>query len=64
MYNHIVDTLLELGTRQADDIEVLIVRDNAFSVRVHQQQVEAFNYVDSKGLGIRVLLDGDRKSVV
>ncbi|MCD4828262.1 MAG: TldD/PmbA family protein [Candidatus Cloacimonetes bacterium] len=58
MFNNIIDKLLKLGAQQADDIEVLIVGENSFSVRVHDQQIEAFNYSDSKGLGIRVLIDG------
>ena len=58
MYDNIIDTLLKLGTQQADDIEVLLVDENSFSVRVHDQKVEAFSYSDTKGLGIRVLVEG------
>jgi len=58
MYGKIIDTLLKLGKEQADDIEVLISRENSFSLRVYDQQVEAFNYSDSQGLGVRVVVDG------
>ncbi|MCK4357225.1 MAG: TldD/PmbA family protein [Candidatus Cloacimonetes bacterium] len=39
------------------DIDILLTKENSFSVKIFKQEVESFKYADSIGLGVRVLKD-------
>lgn len=58
MYDKEIDKLFRLAKGKVDDIEIYLNLNKSFSVRIHKQNVESFNYADSKGIGIRVLKDG------
>jgi PmbA protein len=50
--------IFDYARDKVEDIEVILSEVNSFSSRIHQQKVEAFNYSDSKGIGIRVIING------
>ncbi|MBN1327826.1 MAG: hypothetical protein JW996_07735, partial [Candidatus Cloacimonetes bacterium] len=58
MYEQEFQTIFNHARNLVDDIEIMLVSGNSFSVRIHEQQIEAFNYNDSKGIGVRVIKNG------
>ncbi|OQX70757.1 MAG: hypothetical protein B6D62_03615 [Candidatus Cloacimonas sp. 4484_275] len=58
MYNKEFEEIFAYANGKVDDIEILLVSNDNFSVRIHEQEIEAFNYSDEKGLGIRIIKDG------
>jgi len=57
MYEQEFNKLFELARGKVDDIEIVLSSGKAFSVKIHKQSVESFNYADSKGIGIRIIKD-------
>ncbi|MCK4957288.1 MAG: TldD/PmbA family protein, partial [Candidatus Cloacimonetes bacterium] len=58
MYNKEFETIFAYAKDKTDEIEILLSAGNAFSVKINEQNVESFNYSDSKGIGVRVIKDG------
>ncbi|HHE38674.1 MAG TPA: TldD/PmbA family protein [Candidatus Cloacimonetes bacterium] len=58
MYNKEFKLIFDYAQNKVDDIEIYLSADTSFSVRIHEQNVEAFNYADSKGIGIRIIKNG------
>ncbi len=58
MYQKEFNKLFELAETKVDDIEIMLSSGKAFSVRISKQEVEAFNYSDSKGIGVRISKNG------
>jgi len=58
MYDQEIQLILDYAKNKTDDIEIMLSEGNSFSVRIHNQKIEAFNYSDSKGIGVRVLKNG------
>ncbi len=58
MFDKEFKSIFDYAENKVDDIEILLNMNTAFSVRIHEQNVEAFNYADSKGIGVRILKDG------
>jgi len=58
MYNKEFKMIFNYARGKVDDIEIMLAANTAFSVRIHEQNVEAFNYADSKGISVRIIRDG------
>ena len=58
MYKKEFKTIFAYAKDKTDDIEILLSAGNSFSVKINEQNVESFNYSDSKGIGVRVIKDG------
>ena len=58
MYNKEFETIFNYSKNKADEIEILLSAGNSFSVKINEQNVESFDYSDSKGIGVRVIKDG------
>ncbi len=58
MYDKEFKTIFEYAKDKTDDIEIMLVADNSFSVRINEQEIESFKYADSKGISVRVIKDG------
>ena len=50
--------IFDYAKDKTDDIEILLSANNSFLVRIHNHDIEAFNYADSKGISVRVIKDG------
>ena len=58
MYTSEFQTIFAYAKEKTDEIEILLSAGNSFSVRINEQNIESFNYSDSKGIGVRVIKDG------
>ena len=58
MYDKEFKTIFEYAKDKTDDIEIMLVAGNSFSVRINEQEIESFKYADSKGISVRVIKDG------
>lgn len=58
MYEKEFKQIFDYARDKVDDIEIVLSAVNSFSTRIHEQQIEAFNYSDAKGLGVRVIVNG------
>jgi len=58
MYEKEFKYIMDYAQGKVDDIEIILSEDNSFSTRIHTQQIESFKYLDSKGIGIRIIKDG------
>ncbi len=58
MYNKEFEIIFDYAKNLADDIEIMLSSGTSFSVRIHDQEIEAFNYADSKGISVRVIKKG------
>jgi PmbA protein len=58
MYTLEFQTIFDYAKDKADETEILLSVNNSFSVKINEQNVESFNYSDSKGIGVRVVKDG------
>ncbi len=58
MYNKEFELLFKLAKDRVEDIEIFLNIGKSFSVRIHRQNVDSFNYADNKGIGIRLIKDG------
>lgn len=58
MYNKEFEIIFDYAKSLADDIEIMLSSGTSFSVRIHDQEIEAFNYADSKGISVRVIKNG------
>ncbi|MBW6515280.1 MAG: TldD/PmbA family protein [Candidatus Cloacimonetes bacterium] len=58
MYDNEFNAIFEKAKDKVDDIEILLSSGKSFSVRIHNQNVESFDYADSIGIGIRIIKDG------
>ena len=59
MYDKKFKTIFEYAKDKTDDIEIMLIADNSFSVRINEQEIESFKYADSKGISVRVIKDGN-----
>ena len=50
--------IFDYAKDKTDDIEILLSANNSFLVRIHNHDIEAFNYADSKGISVRVIKNG------
>ena len=57
MYTSEFQTIFSYAKDKTDEIEILLSAGNSFSVRINEQNIESFNYSDSKGIGVRVVKD-------
>ena len=55
MYTSEFKTIFAYAKDKTDEIEILLSAVNSFSVKINEQNVESFNYSDSKGIGVRVV---------
>ncbi len=58
MYNKEFEIIFDYARNLADDIEIMLSSGTSFSVKIHDQEIEAFNYADSKGISVRVIKNG------
>ncbi|MCF7858191.1 MAG: TldD/PmbA family protein [Candidatus Cloacimonetes bacterium] len=58
MYNKEFQKIFEYAKGKADETEILLSVGTSFSVKINEQNVESFNYADSKGIGVRVIVKG------
>ncbi len=58
MYEKEFKLIFDYAKDKVDDIEIMLSAANSFSTRIHEQKIEAFNYSDAKGLGVRVIVAG------
>ncbi|MFO7896873.1 MAG: TldD/PmbA family protein [Candidatus Cloacimonadales bacterium] len=58
MYNKEFETIFAYAKDKADETEILLSAGNSFSVKINEQEVESFDYANSKGIGVRVVKDG------
>jgi len=58
MYSKEFETIFAYAKDKTDDIEILLSAGNSFSVKINEQNVESFNYADSKGIGVRIITGG------
>lgn len=58
MYTKEFNTIFAYAKDITDETEILLSAGNSFSVRINEQNVESFNYADSKGIGVRIVKDG------
>lgn len=58
MYDKEFKTIFEYAKDKTNDIEIMLVADNSFSVRINKQEIESFKYADSKGISVRVIKAG------
>ena len=57
MYTLEFKTIFAYAKDKTDEIEILLSAGNSFSVKINKQNVESFNYADSKGIGVRIVKD-------
>ncbi|RLC54847.1 MAG: hypothetical protein DRH89_08870, partial [Candidatus Cloacimonadota bacterium] len=57
MYTLEFKTIFAYAKDKTDEIEILLSAANSFSVKINKQNVESFNYADSKGIGVRIVKD-------
>lgn len=57
MYTSEFQTIFAYAKDIVDETEILLSAGNSFSVKINEQNVESFNYADSKGIGVRILKD-------
>ncbi|MBN2461602.1 MAG: TldD/PmbA family protein [Candidatus Cloacimonetes bacterium] len=57
MYEKEFQFIFNYASSKADDIEILLSSNKSFSVKIHNQEIESFNYADAKGIGVRVIKD-------
>lgn len=58
MYNKEFQIIFTYAKDKTDETEILLSAGNSFSVKINKQNVESFNYSDSKGIGVRVIKNG------
>ena len=58
MYTKEFQTIFAYAKDKVDETEILLSAGNSFSVRINEQNVESFNYADSKGIGVRIVKGG------
>ncbi len=58
MYSKEFEKIFQLAKDRADDVEIMLSLGKSFRVRVHDQEIESFDYADDKGIGIRIIKDG------
>ncbi len=58
MYTTEFQTIFAYAKDKTDETEILLSTGNSFSVKINEQNIESFNYSDSKGIGVRVVKDG------
>lgn len=58
MYQKEFEYILNYAADKSDDIEILLAASNSFTVRIHKQNIEGFNYADTKGIGVRLIRQG------
>ncbi|MBT5421087.1 MAG: TldD/PmbA family protein, partial [Candidatus Cloacimonetes bacterium] len=58
MYTKEFQTIFNYAKDKVDETEILLSAGNSFSVRINEQNVESFNYADSKGIGVRIVKSG------
>ena len=58
MYTSEFQTIFAYAKDKTDETEILLSAVNSFSVKINEQNVESFNYSDSKGIGVRVVKRG------
>ena len=58
MYKKEFQTIFAYAKDKTDKTEILLSAVNSFSVKINEQNVESFNYADSKGIGVRIVKDG------
>ena len=58
MYTKEFQTIFAYAKDKVDETEILLSAGNSFSVKINEQNVESFNYADSKGIGVRVIKSG------
>ena len=58
MYTKEFQTIFAYAKDKVDETEILLSAGNSFSVRINEQNVESFNYADSKGIGVRIVKSG------
>jgi len=58
MYKKEFQTIFAYAKDKTDETEILLSAANSFSVKINEQNVESFNYADSKGIGVRIVKDG------
>jgi len=58
MYTSEFQTIFAYAKDKTDESEILLSAGNSFSVKINEQNVESFNYSDSKGIGVRVVKNG------
>ncbi len=57
MHDKELKIIMDYATDKVDEIEILLLINNSFSVKIHQQNIESFDYADAKGIGVRVIKD-------
>ncbi|MCD6176347.1 MAG: TldD/PmbA family protein, partial [Candidatus Cloacimonetes bacterium] len=58
MYKKEFQTIFAYAKDKTDKTEILLSAVNSFSVKINEQNVESFNYADSKGIGVRIVKNG------
>ncbi len=58
MYKKEFEMIFDYAKDKVDDIEILLSANKSFSTKINEQLIEAFNYADSKGIGVRVIKGG------
>ena len=58
MYDKEFKTIFDYAAGKVDDIEILLVANGNFSVKVFKQDIDSFEYADTKGIGVRVIKNG------
>ncbi len=57
MYEKEFEKIFDLAKDKADDVEIILSENKSFSVKIDKQEIESFNYADSKGIGLRIIKD-------
>ncbi len=58
MYSKEFEKIFKIAKDKADDVEIMLSVGKSFRVRVHEQEIESFDYADDKGIGIRIIREG------
>ena len=58
MYTKEFQSIFAYAKDKVDETEILLSAGNSFSVKINEQNVESFNYADSKGIGVRIVKSG------
>jgi len=58
MYEKEFEEIFKIAKDKVDDIEILLAASDNFSVRINERKIEAFNYSDEKGIGLRIIKNG------
>ncbi len=58
MYEKEFNELFKLAENRVEDMDIILSEESNFNVKVVKQEIEAYNYSNSRGLGIRVKKDG------